>query len=189
MLYSGSKEKYASLVFEEFNSSSSSLSANMTDEFTTLNLLSKYDNDYRKKALQIFAEKWKHDSVVMNKWFATQSLAETENLLDEVKQLEQLPYFDCQNPNNVRSLYGCFASNGVIFHTDDGAGYEFIINKIIELDKVNSHIASGLATLFKSYPKLSNDRRKLLLPHFQRLISLENLSKDVYEIIEKIMSY
>ena len=62
----------------------------------------------------------------------------------------------------MRSLIGVFARNYKYFHAKDGSGYNFVVSKIIEIDKINPQMASGLSSAFKIYPKMNENNKKLM---------------------------
>ncbi len=56
-------------------------------------------------------------------------------------------------PNKVRALIGSFAlNNPVQFNRPDGAGYEFVAETVLALDKFNPQIA---ARILGSFPQLA----------------------------------
>ena len=61
------------------------------------------------------------------------------------------------NPNRVRSLIGAFAQgNATQFNRADGAGYEFVADRILALDPANPQVASRMTTAFKSWRVLES---------------------------------
>ena len=72
--------------------------------------------------------------------------------LDRVRALTAHPAFSMTNPNRVRSLIGAFAQgNPTQFNRPDGAGYEFVADRILALDPNNPQVASRMTTAFKSW--------------------------------------
>lgn len=61
-------------------------------------------------ALQQFWSQWKHDELVMNKWFGVQATSPFATLGD-IQRLLQHPSFNINNPNKVYSLIVCLASS------------------------------------------------------------------------------
>ncbi|RBH33163.1 aminopeptidase N, partial [Pseudomonas sp. MWU13-2860] len=91
------------------------------------------------------------------------------------------------NPNKVRSLLGAFGANLHHFHAGDGSGYRFLADRILELDPINPQGASGLTRAFRRLKKLEPGRQALMLEQLRRMEKAE-LSKDVYEIVSKILA-
>ena len=160
---------------------------NMTDEIAALSVLADFDNDTSNSAVDSFYDKWKDDTLVMNKWFAVIASSKRPGILSRVKELENCPAYDNQNPNKIRSLIGAYAGN-VQFHAANGEGYEFLADKIIEIDKFNPSMSAGLSKCFRKYAKMDLERKGLMKNHMERILAVEDISKDVYEIISKTVA-
>lgn len=160
---------------------------NMTDRFASLHLITNLACPQREELLNHFYQEWKHDKLVMTKWLAVQALCKLDGTLDAVKILQNDPIFDIEIPNLVRALYGSFTGNNVHFHVNNGEGYEFIADKVIELDRINPQIAAGLAGAFKKYGKLDVLRKKAMKTQLERIVSVANISPNVYEIVSKCL--
>ena len=161
--------------------------ANMTDRLSSLALLCDRGVPEKTMALREFYEKWKHDPLVMNKWFAVQASAKKGDVLAEVLRLEKDPAFDRKNPNKQRALYGVFAGNLVHFHERSGKGYAFMAEKVLEIDQFNPGAAAKLAGAFKKYSQLDPPRKVLMKRELQRILKTPGLSRHVYEIISKTL--
>ena len=161
---------------------------NMTDSLAVLNIVSGYDIALRESMLQTFFRQWQHDALVMDKWFATQALSSLPDTLARVKALLQHPLFSLRNPNRVRSLIGrfCFA-NPVRFHAADGSGYRFFAEQMLDLDKLNPLITARLSQAMSRWRRYDEDRQTLMAEQLQRIQQQKNLSKDAYEVVNKIL--
>lgn len=160
---------------------------NMTDSIRSLALLSKNGGEQAQKALHSFYDKWKENPLVMNKWFAIQSSSEREDILAVVKNLENHPYFDKTNPNKIRSLFGVFGRNYPFFHAEDGSGYEYIAEKIMEIDAFNQKAASSLAQAFRQYAKLDTARKAKMKTALEKIQKKENISPALFEVVGAIL--
>ena len=162
-------------------------SLTMTDRVVALDILENSSAELAEVALADFYTKYKDDTLVMNKYFSILSASERSGTLDRVISLQSNDVYDEKVPNLVRSLIGVFARNYKYFHAKDGHGYAFVADKIIEIDKINAQMASGLAGAFKIYEKLNQKNKILMKQELDRVISTHSLSKNVYEIIGKIL--
>jgi aminopeptidase N len=159
---------------------------NMTDVIASLSALANCDCGERLDALDNFYDKWKGESLVVDKWLSIQATSRLPNTLDAVKALTRHEAFNIRNPNKVRALVGAFAhGNAVNFHDASGNGYEFVADYIIELNKLNPQIASRLTTVFTMWRKYDEQRQALMKHQLERIKAEPDLSKDVYEIISK----
>ena len=161
---------------------------NMTDTLASLSLLASIQCPEREMAIVDFEEKWQHDTLVMDKWFAMLATSSLPGALDEIKQLMGHPLFDMKNPNKVRSLIGAFANgNPVNFHDADGSGYEFIADRVIELDGFNPQVASRLVRALMNWRRYEEGRAGLMREQLERIKAVEGLSGDVFEIVSKAL--
>jgi aminopeptidase N len=163
-------------------------SVTMTDRFVALDLLENFAPQMAATALEHFYERYHNDSLTMNKYFVILASSQREGTLDRVIALQNDACFDIKVPNLVRSLFGVFARNHLYFHATDGHGYDFIADKIIALDCINPAIAAGLSGAFKQYKKMGEAEQKVMKKALEKIINIENLSKNVYEIINKILT-
>ncbi len=162
-------------------------SATMTDRIAALALLEKVAPHKAIEALEQFYDTYAHDALTMNKYFALQAASERLGTLERVKALEKDRCFDMKVPNLVRALLGTFTRNFLHFHAVDGSGYGYIAEKIIELDAINPSIASGLAGAFKTYRQMQLSNQHEMQRALETIMGVETLSKNVYEIVEKIL--
>jgi aminopeptidase N len=97
--------------------------------------------------------------------------------------------FSFANPNRVRSLIGAFAqANHTQFNRPDGAGYEFIADKILALDGPNPQVAARMTTAFKSWRALEPGRRARAEQALRRIAGTAKLSRDVGDIAERALA-
>ena len=158
---------------------------NMTDKLGALKALSKQDTPTYKNALKLFYEEYKTDSLSINKYFSIISSADNPNILNDINNLEKLPEYSLELPNIIRAITGNFTRNYKYFHTKEG--YAYVVDKILELDNINPQIASGLAKSFKDYKKLLPQTAQLMKNELQKLLNNQDLSKNVLEIVEKLL--
>ncbi|MCF6331107.1 MAG: aminopeptidase N [Sulfurimonas sp.] len=170
------------LVKNQYN-----ISLSMTDRIIALDILENISEKDAKVALDDFYTKYKNNTLVMNKYFLILSASHRIGTLDRVIELQDDEAYDEKVPNLVRSLIGGFARNYKYFHAKDGSGYEFIADKIIEIDKINAQMASGLAGAFKIYEKMNSINKNVMSIQLQRISSTPSLSKNCYEIMNKIL--
>ncbi|MEA1891526.1 MAG: aminopeptidase N [Campylobacterota bacterium] len=162
-------------------------SLTMTDRIVALDILENISTIESEIALNNFYTLYKDDTLVMNKYFSILAASGREGTLDRVIALQDDEVYDEKVPNLVRSLIGVFARNYKYFHAKDGYGYRFIADKIIEIDKINAQMASGLAGAFKIYEKMNPLNKELMKEQLIRIMATKTLSKNVYEIVSKIL--
>jgi len=159
----------------------------MSDALAALRVLSHLDCAEREEALADFEARWRHEPLVLDKWFALQAASRLPDTLDRVRSLLGHPVFTMRNPNRVRALIGTFAANPVRFHGADGGGYRFLAERILELDPVNPQVAARLATAFSPWRRYDPERRDRMQAQLEGIAGREGLSKDVYEIVTRAL--
>ena len=158
---------------------------NMSDVMAALALIADSDHPARAEVLADFSARWKHDPLVMDKWFAVQAQAVRPHVLDEIHTLMEHAAFSLTNPNKVRSLIGAFAAgNPVRFHADDGSGYRFLGEQVLALDPLNPQIAARLLRSLSRWQRYDEGRQAHMREALQQVVA-SRVSKDVYEIASR----
>ena len=163
------------------------MAQNMTHEWGILSAVNGNESDTRNRLLAQFADKFSDDALVMDKYFALVGSSRRSDTLQQVQTALQHPKFSLENPNKARSLIGSFSRNVPHFHAQDGSGYRFIADKVIEIDRFNPQVAARLVQAFNLCNKLEPHRKNLVKQELQRIRAQEGLSKDVGEIVGKIL--
>lgn len=161
---------------------------NMTDRFAALVYLVNTVGVERDVALNEFFETWRHDALVLDKWFAIQASSRLSDTLDRVRALIRHPAFNIKNPNKVRSVVGAFAQNQACFHASSGEGYAWVAERVIELNALNPQIAARLTGAFALWRRYDPARQELMRVQLERIRETPNLSKDVYEIVARSLA-
>jgi aminopeptidase N len=162
-------------------------SLTMTDRMAALDVLEHTDIEMAKEAFADFYNRYKDNTLVMNKYFALLASSLQEDILERVKSLESNEVYDMKVPNLVRALIGSFSRNYKHFHAKDGSGYKYVADKILEIDKMNPQMASSLCLSFRMYDKMDSENKKMMKRELERVISTQSLSKNSFEIIRKIL--
>ncbi|GAA5785999.1 aminopeptidase N [Chitiniphilus shinanonensis] len=160
---------------------------NMTDRLAALKCLAQ--REHPEEYLEDFAQMWQDDALVMDKWFSIQATSRRAGTRTRVEQLMGHPAFSIRNPNKVRALIGAFCQQNLLhFHAEDGYGYAFAADRIVELDRINPQIAARLAACFNRWTKLEPHRRALMKQELERIAAVQGLSGDTYEIVSKALA-
>ncbi len=177
-------ESYQLLAATQYNQAS-----NMTDELGALSVLVHSNSKEKINALETFYKKWNSETLVIQKWLGVQATNCDDSTYETLIKLEKDKVYDRTIPNLVRSLLGQFvATNKVQFNHPSGRGYKLVTDRLLELDKLNPQIASRLASGFKDYKRTPMSLQNLMKPELERIIKTEGLSKNVFEIVSKILA-
>lgn len=181
LLISSNSLNHINLVEQQYQQAD-----NMTDIVAVLIAVNDLDHPVHEQLLVKFNQTYQDYPLVMDKWFTLQSQSQLGNTLERVKSLIRHPQFDNSNPNKLYALIRAFTANSLLFNTQ--AGYSFIADEILRIDKFNSGVASRVAHGFSIITSLSTEYQQLAKPIMQRILAQEGLSKDVYELISKTLN-
>ncbi|MWN32585.1 MULTISPECIES: aminopeptidase N [unclassified Gilliamella] len=181
--YADNKTQINSLVTQQYHQSN-----NMTDCLAALSIAVKAELDCRTELLVNFDDKWHQDGLVMDKWLTLNATSPEKNVLATVKKLLTHRSFTLSNPNRIRALIGAFVNNNpVAFHAEDGSGYQFLVEILIELNQKNPQVAARLIDPLIRLKRYDENRQKQMRQSLEALLKIENLSKDLYEKINKAL--
>lgn len=163
--------------------------SNMTEEIHALNQFVKLGAGPEHEMVKGFYNKWKHDSLVMIKWFASLSGNSTKTrAIEIVKELEKDAKYLKDVPNYIRALYMQFSKNNqVSFHDKSGEGYRFLAERIVQVDKFNPQVASRISGAFANINKLDDERRNLMKGALETILK-SGPSKDTFEVVSKFLA-
>lgn len=159
---------------------------NYTDKIAALSLLTHQQVEGFEDLLGEYFTQWQDNALVINKWLSVQATIPSEDTLDRVKQLMELPIFSMKNPNVVRSLIGAFCAGNITqFHAEDGSGYAFLADQVIALDAYNPQVAARMVGIFNDFQQFNTETQAKMLIEMNRIHRTENLSPNVFEIIDR----
>jgi aminopeptidase N len=159
---------------------------NMTDQLGALACL--LEIGVGEAELQSFEAQWRHDRLVMDKWFSLQvMLAAPEAAVARAERLTRHADFDWKNPNRFRAVVGALSGNHAGFHAGNGAGYRFIADWLIRLDPVNPQTAARMSTAFETWRRYDADRQGLARVQLQRMLDRPDVSRDLAEMTSRLL--
>jgi aminopeptidase N len=162
---------------------------NMTDRSAALAILSGSAFAERTAVLEDFYQRFQNDPLVLDKWLALEAAVPAPETLDRVRALLNHPAFSMANPNRVRALVGSFAgANQTQFNRPDGAGYRFLADFVVALDKRNPQTAARLLVNFRSWRALEPHRRALAENALRSVAEVADLSTDTRDIISRTLA-
>ena len=161
---------------------------NMTDRQGALGILVSLDAPERDAALAAFYDRYRGDSLVIDKWFGLQAAAQRRDTLAAVEALARHPDFTMTNPNRLRSLVGSFAMNQWAFHDASGAGYRFLTDTLLTVDRINPQTAAKLVPPLARWRRFEPTRAALMRGQLERMLATPGLSKDLFEQVSKSLA-
>jgi len=162
---------------------------NMTDRMAALATLSYCAVPERETAIADFYTRHADEPLIVDKWLMLQATIPEHATLDRIKALTKHPAFQMSNPNRVRSLIASFAmANPTQSNRPDGAGYDFLVSAVLELDQRNPQVAARLLSALKSWRVLEPGRRALAQAALRRVAAHASLSPDVGDIVQRALA-
>ncbi|HIF5687534.1 aminopeptidase N [Vibrio parahaemolyticus] len=161
---------------------------NMTDTIAAMSAANSAQLECREELMADYSDKWKHDGLVMDKWFALQGTNPAEDALEKVKATMNHEAFSLKNPNRTRSLIGSFlAANPVRFHDKSGSGYQFAGEILRQLNDSNPQVASRMIDPMLKFRKYDEARQAMIRAELEKLKAMDNLAKDLFEKVTKAL--
>ncbi|WP_025534472.1 aminopeptidase N [Vibrio parahaemolyticus] len=161
---------------------------NMTDTIAAMSAANSARLECREELMADYSDKWKHDGLVMDKWFALQGSNPAEDALEKVKATMNHEAFSLKNPNRTRSLIGSFlAANPVRFHDKSGSGYQFAGEILRQLNDSNPQVASRMIDPLLKFRKYDEARQAMIRAELEKLKAMDNLAKDLFEKVTKAL--
>jgi aminopeptidase N len=158
----------------------------MTDSLAALSVLARTDSPERPEALASFYRRWQKDALVLDKWFAIQAASPRPQTVEEVAVLARHPTFELANPNRVRALVGTFSTaNPVCFHAASGAGYAFLAEMVIAVDRLNGQAAARLVGPLCAGNRQQPARQALMREQLRRIQATPGLSRFTSEQVAR----
>jgi len=163
---------------------------NMTDRLGALGALVAAHSELAAPALARFHELFRHEALVVDKWFGLQARAPEKDgrVFANAKALLQHPDFSMNNPNRLRSVVLALCNgNPAAFHRTDAKGYVFWAEKVIEIDAINPQVASRLARALDRWRLLAEPYRSAAREAIVRVAAKPDLSPDVREVVDRAL--
>jgi len=160
----------------------------MTDRLGALAALVNSHSALAEPALERFHSMFRHEALVIDKWFSLQATAPEVDgqVFARALQLSKHPDFSIRNPNRARSLIVALClMNPAAFHRSDGAGYAFWADRVLELDGANPQLAARMARIMDRWGRLAEPYRSAAHAALERVSAKPDLSNDVREIVTR----
>lgn len=88
----------------------------------------------------------------------------------------------------MRALVGAFVNGNLAeFHAGDRSGYDFWVEQVLALDRLNPQTAARIARALDRWRKFTPDRADAMRAALERVKADTALSPDVREIVVKAL--
>ncbi len=161
----------------------------MTDAMGGLEALKLIGGEAFEQALEAFYARWRDEPLVVDKWFSVQARAPGPGALGRVIGLTAHPAFDAKTPNRLRALVAGFSQfNPAAFHDPSGAGYRFLADQILVVDRFNPNVAARLIEPLGGFRRFTPGLAEKMKAELERILGAEGLSKNVCELAARALA-
>ena len=161
---------------------------NMTDAMAALNALVFIGGPASEQALAAFYARWRHEPLVVDKWFSAQARSAGPDAVGRVIGLTLHPAYDLKTPNRMRALVQTFSQgNPARFHDPSGQGYRFLADQILAVDKVNPTTAARLVEPLGGWRRYKPELGVLMRKELERILATPGVSRNVVELAAKAL--
>ena len=80
-----------------------------------------------------------------------------------------------------------YAGNSPAFHAQDGSGYAFLADAVLQLDALNPQVAARIVGAFNKWRKVDSVRQGLMKAQLLRMKETGKLSENVGEIVARAL--
>ena len=159
---------------------------NMTDRMAAFACLLDAGD---KRVAASFESEWRHDRLVMDKWFMAQvAHAAPRDAVRVAEALTAHADFDASNPNRFRAVIGGLTGgNPAGFHVLDGSGYAFVADWLLRLDGSNPQTAARMSQAFDGWRRMEPERQGLMRAQLDRIAAEPGLSRDLAEMVARMV--
>ncbi len=159
---------------------------NMTEQLGALAALLEIGAG--EAAAAAFYRQWRGDRLVLDKWFALQiARAAPERAVALTRALTGHADFDWRNPNRFRAVIGALPANAAGFHDPSGSGYRLVADWLIRLDPLNPQTAARMSTAFDTWRRYGPQRQALMRAELERIRATDGLSRDMGEMVGRML--
>ncbi len=159
---------------------------NMTEQLGALSALIEIGAG--DAAVADFYRQWGHDRLVLDKWFMLQiTRAAPGRAVAAAQALTEHPDFDWTNPNRFRAVIGALPANAAGFHDPSGAGYRLVADWLLRLDPLNPQTAARMSAAFDTWRRYDPERQTLIRAELERIRATEGLSRDMGEMVGRML--
>ena len=159
---------------------------NMTDQLSAFSTVIKHNPS--SEHVKLFYDQWKHERLVIDKWFSAQVLTAHPNSLNKVvHNLTTHSDFSITTPNRVRSILGAFSANTAGFHLETGDNYKLFSDWILKVDPVNPQVAARMCSAFETWKRYDPKRQNLIKSQINKILDAKSVSKDTREMLSRLI--
>ena len=160
---------------------------NMTDQLSAFSTVIKHNPN--SEHIKLFYDQWRHERLVIDKWFSAQVLTAHPNSLNKVvNNLTTHSDFNITTPNRARSILGAFSANTAGFHLETGDNYKLFSDWVLKVDPVNPQVAARMCSAFETWTRYDPIRQNLIKSQINKILGAKSVSKDTREMLSRLIN-
>jgi len=164
------------------------LAPSMTEQFDALTILSDLDTPLRRPAMERFLERYRDQSLVVDKWFKAMALSRAPGVINDILDLEAHPLFDINNTARVLNYFGSFfRQNRVTFHDVSGKGYRFLAHRLLMMDKRGGGRFGYFMPQIDQWRRYDQHRQDLMRQTLEQVASTDGISVALREAVSRLL--
>ena len=160
--------------------------SSMTIARAALIALKPLGNNETEEASNLFYHIWRDNPIVLDSWFAYEASRPCALGIQVIEKLLSHSKFDWKAPNAIRAVLGGFSQNIELFHSPNGHGYQYMAEKLIEVDKINPITASRMVKIFSKWKNYAEKYKEEMHKSILK-INQANISSNTREVVELIL--
>ena len=160
--------------------------SSMTIAKAALIALKPLGNNETEEASNLFYHIWRDNPIVLDSWFAYEASRPSALGIQVIEKLLSHSKFDWKAPNSIRAVLGGFSQNIELFHSPNGHGYQYMAEKLIEVDKINPITASRMVKIFSKWKNYADKYKEEMHKSILK-INQANISSNTREVVELIL--
>ena len=144
---------------------------NLTDRLAYFKLLLRIEGqDEVKHAIsEEIYERFKDESLVVERWITALVGAPTQDAQDRIATIENMGLLESPTPNRWRAVFHTFSENWENFHVNDGSGYRFYADRLINDAAEHGSVVRRGIQQFAYLNRHDEQRRELMRACLERL--------------------
>jgi aminopeptidase N len=169
-------------IFQQYQTAN-----NFNDFVSAFDLCLKIGHSCKEFVVSDFYQKWKDDKAIFNFWLSSQA-SQQDCTIDDLRRLESAKGYDAKNPNHIRSLLRAFIANLKCYHHPNGMGYQYVVDKILEISHFNPQLAHNYVAVpaFLDFEKLPATQQALMAKAMERL-DVDSVPAQTRDLVERIL--
>jgi aminopeptidase N len=158
--------------------------ASANDRLAALSVLAHIDCAERAIAFAEFEARWGDEPLLFNKWLNLQATSRLPGTIQRVRTLMGHPRFNITNAAQGMVLVGGFCRrNYVQFHEPGGAGYRFLSEVVLAVDRLKPDGTHWLMPQIMQWRRFDAGRQALMRAELERMAGTPGISRGLYELV------